>query len=82
MLYLRSWAHHFMKTIGKLLLLLSFVVVGRWSRPNAPVVVATFSELMAPAAHRASDGSRVVLVRHNEPASPQRRAVASALALF
>lgn len=71
-----------MKTIGKLFLLLSFVIIGRWSRPNPPVTVATFSELMAPANHRSPDSSHVVLVRHTEPTGSQQAAIPSALALF
>lgn len=72
-----------MKTIGKLFLLLSFVVVGRWSRPNPPVTVATFSELAAPVPPRTPNDSQVVLVRHTEPAGSQRTATgASVLALF
>jgi len=72
-----------MKTLGKLFLLLSFIVIGRWSRPNPPVIVATFSELVAPAGYRVPDSSQVVLVRHTEPAGSQRRAATSSvLALF
>ncbi len=72
-----------MKTLGKLFLLLSFVVVGRWSRTNAPASVAAVSEPLAPVAHRASDSSQVVLVRHTELAGSQRRIDApSVLALF
>jgi len=72
-----------MKTVGKLFLLLSFIVVGRWSRPNPPAIMATFSKLIAPAGHRAPDTSQVVLVRRAEPAGSQRRAAASSiLALF
>lgn len=68
-----------MKTIGKLFLLLSFVVIGRWSRPNPPVIVATFSELMAPANHRSpSTSNPVVLVRNGSQQTP----ITSALALF
>ncbi len=68
-----------MKTIGKLFLLLSFVVVGRWSRPNPPVITATFSELMAPANHSSpGTSSPVVLVRNGSQQTP----FTSALALF
>lgn len=68
-----------MKTIGKLFLLLSFVVVGRWSRPNPPVIVATFSELTAPANHHSPRTSSPVVLVHN---GSQPAAVPSALALF
>ncbi|MGI4887155.1 MAG: hypothetical protein ACRYFR_19545 [Janthinobacterium lividum] len=72
-----------MKTIGKLLLLLSFVVIGRWSRSNPPVIVATFAELAAPANLRTGNTSNpMVLVRHKEPTSPRQVTVSSALALF
>ena len=72
-----------MKALGKLFLLLSFVVVGRWSRPSVPTTVATFPQLMAPATPRVSGNSRVVLVRHNELTGPQRQANAtSVLTLF
>ena len=68
-----------MKTVGKLFLLLSFIVIGRWSRPNPPVIVATFSKLIAPAGHRAPNTSQVVLVRRTEPAGSQRRAATSSM---
>ncbi|TPG62296.1 hypothetical protein [Hymenobacter nivis] len=72
-----------MKTLGKLFLLLSFVVIGRWSRPNPPVIVTTFGELTAPANQRAAaNRAPVLLVRHTEPAGSQQAAFSSALALF
>jgi hypothetical protein len=72
-----------MKTLGKLFLLLSFVVVGRWSRPNPPVIIATSSELTAPATHRSPNtNSSVVLVRSTAPADDQKAIESLSLASF
>ncbi len=72
-----------MKTLGKFLLLLSFVVVGRWARPSTPVAVAASAELAAPAAFRRPDSSHVLLVRLPELAGAPRRVTnPSVLALF
>lgn len=72
-----------MKTLGKFLLLLSFVVVGRWARHSTPVAAAAFPEQLVPAAFRAPDNGRVLLVRHAGLARAQRRVTnPSVLALF
>ncbi|WP_158022794.1 hypothetical protein [Hymenobacter coccineus] len=55
------------------------MIVGRWSRPNPPVTVATFSELTAPANSRTPNtNNSILLVRNNAQQMP----ITSALALF